>query len=177
MGDRLLNSRQRRILNWLKSNRKEIPDPLEKMFTDLKEEKTFELLDDIKLLEKDGYVKTVYGTGQIYPVNLDITSEGVKKTTETFFSKLKETAHSDPWKIISVVLALISVVGYLYFSNVTFQLQNENAILSKPQLVVHDTRVFSGYLNDLAFVVRNPAADKTYYYEGGTCLPSEAGLF
>ncbi len=175
MDERMLSDRERKILRWLNKHRG--GTPTSEMLKGIRGTRTSETLDAIKLLDNSGFVEATYGIGDEYPAYLQITAEGSRKLDETVWKRMHETAYSNPWAALAVIIAILSLIGGVYLSMGNAQLQKANADLSKPILVAPDLRVQSGAINDISFTVLNPARDTDYYYQGGNCTPQDNGIF
>lgn len=173
-----LTPKQRKILRWLKNHQEDVlPGLLAVLSQDIGEP----VLDDIKLLISEKFIRTITTDENRNPETIKITEEGLQKADEKPFGQLLiESVNSDPIKIIVILALLVAIVGVLqnnYFyqnpksppseanvtirslrTNITFDLSCDlnriNAERPKPQLSFVATNVGSGCTrSDLAFVI------------------------
>lgn len=127
-----LNKKQKEILTCLN---KVFPEPLNEdvLLTKLKDKpKDIDILADIKVLEKKKFVKVVYGLDSYFPTSLTITPEGIEKLQENIITWLYDSARSNPWTVIAVIISLClgTYTVYYYSQNlmsqkINFDLQNK----------------------------------------------------
>ena len=171
---KVLGKKQKRILKILKELNSMVK--FETVLEKLGEKENSDLLMDIKILEENKYVRVIWTTASAYPGHIGITPSGYEKADETFIRRLKDSANSNPWVAISVVIALIfGIAGILWYLQLN-ALETEKAELLKPKLIAPETRVEAGKINEISFTVFNPS-DNDYFYLGGSCQPEDPGLF
>lgn len=172
---KILAERQRKILSVLDSaypNSLRKDDLLKKLG-----DNADNTLSDVKLLEENRLVDVIYGINDTFPGRLTITPRGKEKLKENIITRTKESAYSNPWTVISIVLTIIFGLTALYLNSQNTELGKEKALLEKPLLITPDIRAQGDSLADLRFVVKNPSHSIDYYYMSGSCQPDVPSLF
>ena len=112
----LLNRKQRQILKDLDSV---YPGSLSKeYFLRYSEDNLDDILVDIKLLKDRGLIDLIYTQDDNFPADLKINHRGKEKLQENIITRLADSAHNDPLRVITIIVAfllLCSGILNLYF--------------------------------------------------------------